>query len=151
MANDVRWNFALPEGAGKHALSSFRRTPGPAFLDDFRPRSTWAGVYDPKSRQFLAYPSGDSTLLSGAIPENLVPRNGHHDVNNAFGQITLKDYDNPAFTIKNWENDSLSVDFSAPFNRRMPWIGGDVVPQHMQEPIMDALRQATNRRVWPDQ
>jgi hypothetical protein len=44
--------------------------------------SGFSGAYDPKSGKFLAYPSGNTRLKDGSIPENLVDRMGGHKATN---------------------------------------------------------------------
>ncbi len=61
-------------------------------LDEFGTGAGFSGVYDVDSGKFLAHPSGDTLLLNGTKPLNLVDRQGGHQVVNlALSQLLGED------------------------------------------------------------
>ncbi|WP_188189688.1 hypothetical protein [Nonomuraea sp. SYSU D8015] len=151
MADDVPVRYDLTGQQARNSLTNLR-TDSPARLDDFRPGAGFSGVYDHGSRRFLAYPSGDSRLRSGAAPENAVPRyGGHYDVNEIFTRVTgTRPEGNVGFTAILREDGSIGMHWvSRSVNGANPSFEGVEVPHHLRGPIMDLIRQTTNRQVWP--
>ena len=119
-------------------------------LKNFGPDSAFSGVYNPHTKQFLAYPSGDTKLTSGAVPENLVGRRGGHAAVNApFSQLTGVDpKSNVGFTMFVEKDGSLSVDWlSRSVNGPNPAFPGSVVPEAMRSDVMRTIESATGRTV----
>ncbi len=151
VANDIPIRYDLTGPQARNSLTNLI-TDSPTRLDDFRPGSGFSGVYDHGSRRFLAYPSGDSTLRSGAVPENAVPRyGGHYDVNSIFTRITGTAPDRSVgFTAILREDGSIGMHWvSRSVNGANPSFQGVEVPEHLRGPIMELIRQTTNRQVWP--
>jgi hypothetical protein len=152
VATGVRVREGLTGPLARNSLTNLR-TSSPARLDDFRPGSAFAGVYDPGSRRFLAYPSGESKLRSGQMPENMVPRyGGHGDVSDIFSLFTTAGMDDiVGFTAILRSDGSIGMHWvSRSVNGLNRSFEGIEVPQSLRGPIMDLIQQTTYRQVWPN-
>jgi hypothetical protein len=130
---------------GESAISGTAST-----IARFPTGSAFSGVYNPQTGRFLAYPSGETRLTSGEIPDNLVLRRGGHlNVNGRLGQMTGVDSrHNLGFTVFLEQDGSLSVDWlSRGVNGPNPSFPGNHVPQSRQADVIEALQRATGRRV----
>ena len=115
---------------------------GAATLEEVGSESAFSGVYNPESGELLAYPSGNTRLLSGEVPSNLVPRRGGHAVVNAeFSRLTgVAPTANVGFTVFVEEDASLSVDWlSRSVNGPNPSFSGVTVPESMRPDIIEIL------------
>jgi hypothetical protein len=119
-------------------------------LSEFGPPSGFSGVYNPTTRQFLAHPSGETRLLSGAEPQNLVPRRGGHGaVNSQFSGMTgVEPTSNVGFTMFLEQDGSLSIDWlSRSVNGRNPSFPGNLVPESLRPQIIEDISKATGKTV----
>lgn len=102
------------------------------------------------TRQFLAQPSGNSRLLSGAEPQNLVPRRaGHGAVNRRFSQITGTDpASNVGLTLFLEEHGDVSIEWrSISVNAINTSFSGDLVPEYLRPQIIEDIGKAIDRTV----
>jgi hypothetical protein len=107
-------------------------------------------VYSPMTRQFMAFPSGDTRLLNGLAPEKLVPRRaGHANVNREFSQVTrTAPTGNVGLTMFLEEDGGFSVEWrSASVNGLNPSFLGDLVPESLRPQIIEDVSNAINRPV----
>jgi hypothetical protein len=113
-------------------------------------------VYDPATKQFLAYPSSrnpnnlarEAVLKDGTtvVSENVVGRNGGHaEVNDVLSSLTGHsgaNQNNVGFTLFLKEDGNLRVEwFSRSVNGNNPTFRGDVVPKHLQSQIRRELKK----------
>lgn len=123
-------------------------------IDEFAEGTAFSGVYDPKTKTLLAYPSSrnpnnlarEAVLKNGfAISENVVARNGgHSEVNEVLsrmtGHATINDR-NVGFTLFSTEGGGLRVEwYSGSVNRSNPTFKGDLVPKHLRSQIARELQ-----------
>ena len=124
-------------------------------VDEFAPGTAFSGVYDPKTKQLLAYPSSrnpnnlprEAVLKDGTVvSENVVGRNaGHAEVNDVLSSLTKHpgaNENNVGFTLFLREDGNLGVEwFSRSVNRNNPTFKGDVVPKNLQSEIRRELQK----------
>ena len=82
-------------------------------VEAYGPGAGFSGAFNPETGDFLAYPSGDDTVLAnGEAPSNLVPQyGGHAAVDQALSSLTGSSVPNLGFSVTVGEDGSLSVGF----------------------------------------
>ena len=144
--------FVLAPADARHALSNLN-TDNAVTLRQFGPGSGFSGVYNHENGTFLAYPSGDTWLRSGAMPENRVARlGGHRVVNRVLARTTgVAPTANVGFVAVMKEDGSFGFRWtSRSVNRYNPSFEGYKVPDHLRGPIMDAFTRSTGRAARSD-
>lgn len=136
-----------------NALSGLGRNPlgrNINALEEFGSGAGFSGVFDVDSQKFLAYPSGETTLLSGKTPLNLVKQfGGHQDVNDALTKLLGKSSDNRlGFSMKLDDAGNFSLGWnSRTINEPNPNFPGRNVPVEMRQQVLDAIMQHTGKKV----
>jgi hypothetical protein len=113
--------------------------------------SGFSGVYDVESRRFLAYPSGETRLINGGMPDNLVSQfGGHADVNNALNELLGSTSNNRlGFSMIMDNSGSFQVKWnSGTINSPNPNFNGRTVPESSRQEILDAIKSATGRNAY---
>lgn len=123
-------------------------------IDEFAEGTAFSGVYDPKTKTLLAYPSSrnpntlarEAVLRDGtSISENVVARNGGHaEVNDVLSRLTghsTANNRNVGFTLFSTEGGGLRVEWlSRSVNGPNPTFRGDLVPKHLRSKIGQELK-----------
>lgn len=120
-------------------------------LEEFGSGAGFSGVYDVQSGKWLAYPSGETRLLNGNTPLNLVPQyQGHVQVNQALSELL-------GYTSDNRLGYSMLLDDEGNFqmgwnsntvNTPNPNFPGRTVPESMRQQVLDAIMQTTGRKAY---
>ena len=139
----------------EHARSALSNLPGadPETVNKFKVPCGFSGVYNPASGRFLAYPSGNAQWKTGAIAANTVGRiRGHATVNERFCDTTFdNETDNVGFVAVLTKNGSFSFTWrSRSVNGENPSFEGDLVPEELRQPIVDAFTRAIGPHVRLD-
>jgi hypothetical protein len=109
----------------------------------------FSGVYNPQTKQLLAYPSSRNTndlareavLKDGTVvSENVVARNGgHEEVNGVLSRLTGQNENNVGFGLFLKEDGNLRVEwYSGSMNARFKQ---SIVPKHLQSEIGRVLKK----------
>ena len=133
-------------GLGNDPLSRNLNT-----LDEFGEGAGFSGVYDVEPGKFLAYPSGNTRLLNGNEPLNLVARRrGHLPVNEVLSDLLGRTSDNRlGFFMKLDKDGAFAVKYySGSINGPNPTFRGRFVPEGQHQQILDAITQDTKRRAY---
>ncbi len=124
-------------------------------VDEFAPDTAFSGVYDPETKQLLAYPSSrnprgepiEAVLKDGTVvTDNVVSRGGGHaEVNDVLSRLTghvAPNENNFGFTLFLKEDGNLRVEwFSRSVNGNNPAADGNFVPKHRQSEIRRELKK----------
>jgi hypothetical protein len=129
-------------GIGRNAAGRNLNT-----LDQFGPGAGFSGVYDVASGKFLAYPSGNTVLLNGATPQNLVAQfGGHATVNNALSDLVGYTSTNRiGFSMVMDDAGNFSLGWNSGVNARNPSIGVRTAPASVRDQVVNSIKQATGR------
>jgi hypothetical protein len=144
--------FSLAPADARHALSNLTDDSA-ATLKEFGPGSGFSGAYNHETGTFLAYPSGETRLLSGEVPAHRVGRyGGHGKVNQVLCRTTgVPTQDSFGFVAVMKEDGTFGFRWnSLSVNGDNPSFKGTQVPEHMRGPIMDAFTRATGRAARSD-
>jgi hypothetical protein len=144
--------FSLSPADAENALTNLT-DDGAAALGEFGPGSGFSGAYNHETGTFLAYPSGETRLLSGGVPANRVSRyGGHATANRVLAETTgVLPTDNFGFVAVMKEDGTFGFRWnSLSVNGDNPSFRGTQVPEHMRGPIMDAFTRSTGRAASSD-
>jgi hypothetical protein len=151
---ELRYGRLIDTSETRGSITNLGSNPGlhNAATYDMYPRgSGFSGVYDVESNRFLVYPSGETRLRNGDVPDNLVSQYGGHDnVNNALNELL-------GSTSNNRLGFSMIIDDSGSFrvlwnsrtiNSPNPNFDGRTVPEGNRQQIIDAIEEATGRNAY---
>ncbi|MCO5996151.1 hypothetical protein [Actinoallomurus rhizosphaericola] len=119
----------------------------PETLRDVRPGDAFSGVYHPASGRFMSFRSVDDPAAMDA-PVNAVNRyGGHGEIEDKMvGLIGGRDDKKVAFTMFA-EDDGFAVGWRSRSVNQY-YHGTIAAPEEYRAAVMDAISQATGRRVW---
>jgi hypothetical protein len=120
-------------------------------FDSYPPKSGFSGAYDPESGKFLAYPSGETRLVDGSVPDNLVSQfGGHKAVNDSLSEVLGKTSNNRlGFVMIKDEAGDFAVKWnSGMINNPNPNFPGRTVPESYRKEILDAISEVTGRKAY---
>jgi hypothetical protein len=120
----------------------------PETLRNVRRGQAFSGVYRPETGRFLAFRSVASPAVPGSPVNAVHSRGGHVDIDMRMTELLGEDsYTSIGFTMFSEGEDGFSVGWRSRSINQTNYRHIDAPPRY-REAVMQAISEATGRRVW---